>query len=149
MSPERARVHTRHPPHRTPLTPFCPLEGQEDQEGQGSGVQGDTNPAPLTPWSAGAPSLSPEQSRERAEIGFVPTRRQVLAGYRYPQGDVVEGQIPRARRKLGAGATVAQIADRLATHPGDREFLAALFGAYDVHVDLPEKKERHGPRNDG
>jgi hypothetical protein len=64
----------------------------------------------------------------------------VLAGYLEPaQIDEtgkhwpaawVEGQVPRAVRELGPGATIEQIAGRLAIWYGDREFLEVLVGLW-------------------
>jgi hypothetical protein len=38
--------------------------------------------------------------------------------------------VPRVVRELGPGPTVEQVADRLAIHYGDGEFLEALLGLW-------------------
>jgi hypothetical protein len=71
----------------------------------------------------------------------------VLAGYLQPAeidedgkhwpAVWVEGQVPRALRELGPGATMTEVADRVAIHYSDGEFLEVLFGLWlgeRVHV---------------
>lgn len=88
--------------------------------------------APDHPWAAGAPPLNAVRSRprSRSRFGWVPTRRQILAGYTDPDdGRYLEGQVERAIGEIhatGSDPTVENIALRLAIAPGDREFLAVL-----------------------
>lgn len=78
--------------------------------------------------------------RYRAPTRRAPSRRRVLAGYLEPAtvdetgkhrpAVWVEGQVPRAVRELGPGATVEQVADRLAVHYSDGGFLEVLFNLW-------------------
>ena len=92
----------------------------------------------LTPWKPAAPPLSQVRHHHHGRpLGRVPTRRQVLAGYRDPDTErLVEGQVPRAIRELGADASVQEIADRLAVWAGDQEFLEVLFNQLGVAVEI-------------
>ena len=90
------------------------------------------------PWTDGSPRL--DRLRYRAPKRRGPSRKQVLAGYLVPAEidetgkhwpEVwVEGQVPRAVRELGPGATLEQVADRLAIWHEDPEFLEVLLGLW-------------------
>ena len=116
-----------------PYRPRAPRDHDDDAD-----VLRDDDGDPLTPWADGA-ELTMPQPRRAWGLGFVATRRQILAGYLDPDtGRLVEGQVPRAVRELGDQATVEEIADRLAVSSGDREFLEVLVPGATVTTDVEE-----------
>ena len=88
-----------------------------------------------TPWDAGAPALSlvPVHNRRFPWAGWVPTRRQILAGFHDPEtGRDEEGQISRVLREFrdqGIEPTLDELARRLAIDVGDPDLIAILLGA--------------------